>query len=209
VISGYKYQGNQRSELLRKSLTFTDLRNAQALLDQVASYENLQGPDFDTIEKKVKDGVLLVEGVKAIEENVAGLGGTFTFCELGNAVDLDGLLTGEHLPTFEQLGALLFHMATNEAVNPAAMFEKDGHGYLGESAAFHVWLIYQPNTAFLKSREAALTMAKAQDLARQRPGKRHLVFAPAKFVSQKLLDEALIPVEFAPLPWALYRAERA
>jgi adenine-specific DNA-methyltransferase len=34
------------------------------------------------------------------------------------------------------------------------------------------------------------------------------VFAPAKFVSQKLLDEAGVPVEFAPLPWALYRVER-
>lgn len=45
-------------------------------------------------------------------------------------------------------------------------------------------------------------------LAEAKPGKRHLVFAPAKFVSQKLLDDERIPVEFAPLPWALYRVER-
>lgn len=208
VINGYEFQGNQRTELMSKKLTFTDLKNAQSLLEQVASYENLQGQDFDSIDKKVKDGVLVVEGVKAITERVEGLGGAFTYCDLGQAVDLDGLLTGEHLPTFEQLGALLFHMATNEAINPAAMFVKDGHGYLGESSAFHVWLIYQPDLAFLKSRDAALTMAKAQALAQEKPGKRHLVFAPAKFVSQKLLDEAQVPVEFAPLPWALYRAEK-
>lgn len=208
VINGYEFQGNQRTELLSKKLTFTDLKNAQTLLEQVASYENLQGQDFDSIDKKVRDGVLLVEGVKAITERVEGLGGAFTYCDLGQAVDLDGLLTGEHLPTFEQLGALLFHMATNEAMNPAAMFVKDEHGYLGESSAFHVWLIYQPDLAFLKSRDAALTMAKAKALAQEKPGKRHLVFAPAKFVSQKLLDEAQVPVEFAPLPWALYRAEK-
>lgn len=208
VIKGYQFQGNQRTELLSKKLTFTDLRSAQGLLDQVASYENLQGQDFDSIDKKVKDGVLLVEGVKTIAERVEGLGGAFTFCDLGDAIDLDGLLSGKNLPSFEQLGAVLFHMATNEAVNPATMFVKDGHGYLGESTAFHVWLIYQPDLTFLKSRDAALTMAKAQALAKEKPGKRHLVFAPAKFVSQKLLGEGQVPVEFAPLPWALYRAER-
>ena len=208
VIDGYEFEGNQRTELLTKSLTFTDLRNAERLLEQVVTFENLQGHEFDRIEKKVKDGVLSVEGIKVISERVEGLGGSFTYCDLGEAVDLDRLLTGEHLPTFEQLGALLFHMATNEAVNPASMFVKDGHGYLGESTAFHVWLIYEPDLAFLKSRDAALTMAKAQALAQEKPGKRHLVFAPAKFVSQKLLDEAQVPVEFAPLPWALYRADR-
>ena len=71
-----------------------------------------------------------------------------------------------------------------------------------------MWLIYQPELAFLQSREAALTLSKARALADAKPGKRHLVFAPAKFVSQKLLDAERIPVEFAPLPWALYRVER-
>jgi len=69
-------------------------------------------------------------------------------------------------------------------------------------------LIYKPELNFLTSRDAALTMAKAKALAEEKPGKRHLVFASAKFVSQKLLDDAQVPVEFAPLPWALYRAER-
>jgi len=116
---------------------------------------------------------------------------------LGEAVDLERMLAGEALPSFEQLGALLFHMATNEAVNPSAMSEQNGHGYLGESANFHVWLIYKPELAFLKSKDAALTLAKAQAFAEAKPGKRHLVFAPAKFVSQKLLDEAKLPVEYA------------
>jgi len=34
------------------------------------------------------------------------------------------------------------------------------------------------------------------------------VFAPARFVSQKMLNEQNLPVEFAPLPFALYRIER-
>lgn len=210
VIEGYAFTGNQREELLKHSLTFTDLRRADRLLNQIASIDNLESHRFDRIEKKVRDGVLTVEGVKAVTDRAEGLGGHFTYCTLGAAVDIDKMLTGEHLPDFAQLGALLFHTATSEALDPATATAPDaqGLGYLGESAAFHVWLIYRPELAFLQSREAALTLAKARMLAEAKPGKRHLVFAPAKFVSQKLLDDERIPVEFAPLPWALYRVER-
>ncbi len=210
VIEGYDFQGNHRTELLKRSLTFTDLRRADNLLNDIAAIENLEGPQYDRVDKKVKDGVLLVEGVKQITERMEGLGGEFTYCTLGEAVDLDRMLTGEALPSFDQLGALLYHMATNEALEPAAVTfdEATGVGYLGESAQYHVWLIYKPELAFLKSREAALTMAKAQAFVTAKPGKQQLVFAPAKFVSQKLLGEAGLPVEYAPLPWALYRAER-
>ncbi len=195
---------------MQRSLTFTDLRNADRLLHDIAAIENLEGSQYDRLDKKVKDGVLLVEGVKQITERMAGLGGEFTYCTLGAAVDMDRMLTGEHLPSFDQLGALLYHMATNEAMQPAAMAldQATGVGYLGESAQYHVWLIYKPELQFLQSREAALTMAKAQDFVAAKPGKKQLVFAPAKFVSQRLLVAAGLAVEFAPLPWALYRAER-
>jgi adenine-specific DNA-methyltransferase len=214
IIQGYSFQGNQREELLRKPLTFTDVKNAanqNGLLAQIASIENLEEHRFDRIDKKIKDGVLTVEGVKAITERVEGLGGTFTYCTLGAAVEMDKLLTGQSLPDFAQLGALLFHTATQEAINPAGMTPPDeqGLGYLGESSTYHVWLIYRPELAFLQSREAALTLAKARALAEAKPDKRHLVFAPAKFVSQKLLEAERLPVDYAPLPWALYRVERA
>jgi adenine-specific DNA-methyltransferase len=209
VISGYAFQGKQREELFKKSLTFTDIKRSDRLLNQIASLENLENHRFDEIEKKVKDGVLLVEGVRTVTERTPGVGGSFTYCTLGEALDMDRMLTGESLPSFDDLGALLFHMATNEVKPVAGALETiDGCGYLGESATFHVWLIYQPELDFLKSREAALTLTRAKSLVEAKPGKRHLVFAPAKFVSQKLLDEARLPVEFAPLPWALYRVER-
>lgn len=208
VINGYDFTGTQRLELMRETITFTSLKKADKLLDQIASIDNLERHRFDSIDKKVKDGILTVEGVKLIAQRTDGLGGSFTYCTLGPAVDMDKLLTGETLPDFMALGSVLFHTATNEAFNPAVAFEKDGHGYLGESAIYHVWLIYKPELDFLKSREAALTLSKADALVKLKPGKRHLVFAPARFVSQKLLNEAGLAVEFAPLPFALYRVER-
>ncbi len=39
------------------------------------------------------------------------------------------------------------------------------------------------------------------------PEKLHLVFAPARYVSQSMLAEESVPVEFVPLPFALYRID--
>lgn len=157
----------------------------------------------------MKVGKLHVIGEKDVNGRVEGLGGAFTYCTLGEAIDLDRLLTGESLPPVAALGAALFHMATNAPFNPAALTSRDGHHYLGESAAMHVWLVYEPDLAFLKSKEAALTLAKARSLVEAKADKKHLVFAPARFVSQKMLDDARLPVEFAPLPFSLYRIERS
>ena len=51
-------------------------------------------------------------------------------------------------------------------------------------------------------------MTRARDFAASDPEKRHLVFAPARYVSQKMLAQEDIPVEFVPLPFALYRIDR-
>lgn len=204
VINGYNFTGTQREELLRKPLTFTDLKKADKLLDQIASIENLEAHRFDKIEKKMNEGELLVEGVKAIAERTEGLGGSFTFCTLGEPIDLDGILTGKNLPSYEAIGAWLFHTATGEALNAGGI--DMANWYLGESSAFHVWLIYKPELEFLKSREAALTLNFAETIAKAKQGKKHLVFAPAKYVPNKTLLP--LGVEYAPLPFSLYRLEK-
>lgn len=137
----------------------------------------------------------------------SGLGGTFTYCSLGDPVELDKILSGETLPPYAGLGAALFHMATNRALDPAAVREDDF--YLGSTEGQHVWLIYKPDLEWLKTPEAALTLSRAKAFAATDPDKRHLVFAPARYVSQKMLGEQNIPVEFVPLPFALYRIDRS
>ena len=152
----------------------------------------------------------VIKGVKNTkDENLEkGLGGEFTYCTLGEATDIDKLLTGKSLPSFEGLGTLLFHTATDEVMDPAKINETTG--YLGASADYHVWLIYKPDMNFLKSDKAALTLDRAKKIARAKRGKkRHLVFAPATFVSDKILnggnsDKPLL-VDYQPLPWSLYR----
>ena len=207
VIKGYRFRGKQRTELHRQKITWTTLRRSANVLDEVQKIENLQGHDYDAIAKTVKDGELIVTGEKTVAERVDGLGGSFTYCTLGDPIELDGLLTGKTLPSWEQLGAVLFNMATNRTANPAAA---DGADFcIGEADGQRVWLIYKPDLDWLKSPDAALTLSRAKEIAATASGTRHLVFAAARYVSQKILSEQRIPVEFVPLPFALYRIDRS
>jgi len=207
VIKGYEFEGTHKEELLRTSLSYSVIRRADDLVHEVDGIENLEAHRFDRITKEVKDKDLVVTGEKSIRGRTEGLGGYFTYCTLGAPFELDRVLRGEALPSFESLGAALFHMATNRAFDPAAMIEPEG--YLGRSEEHHVWLIYRDNLDWLKSPEAALTLERAKGFSAAKPDARHLVFAPSRFVSQRLLAEQNIPVEFVPLPFALYRIERA
>lgn len=137
----------------------------------------------------------------------SGLGGSFTYCTLGEPVELDRVLSGETLPPYDGLGSALFHMATSRALDASSMRSEDF--YVGATDGEHVWLIYRPDLDWLKSPEAALTLSRAKTFAAHDPTKRHLVFAPARYVSQKMLAEAGLTVEFVPLPFALYRIERS
>ncbi len=205
VIAGYEYKGIQREELFQSKLTFTSLRKSEKLLDQIHGIENLETARFDRVRKEIKDGKVVVTGEKDIKERAEGLTGSFAFCSLGDALDLDKILTGKQLPPFETIGAWLFHTATGESLVESAV--DIDNWFLGESKRYFVWLIYKPELEFLKSRDAALTLEVAESLAKLKTGKRHLVFGPSKFVPNKMLLP--LGVEFAPLPFVLYRLERA
>jgi len=70
------------------------------------------------------------------------------------------------LPDYASIGAWLFHTATGEPLDLKGI-RKD-QSYLGESAGYHVWLIYKPELDFLKSREASLTLSFAERIAGQK-----------------------------------------
>lgn len=212
VVNGYAFKGTQRDELLREPLTFSKLKNANSLLEKVRQIETLDVPKYDRIRSTVKDGTLIVMGERDCEETAPGLGGSFTYCTLGDAIDMDGLLTGDDLPAVEALAALLYHTATNQAFDVGAMVPApdigDGVHRLGSANGRQLWLFYKPDLDWLKSGDAALTLSNARAIAAAATGD-HLVFAPAKFVSRELLAAQRLPVEYAPLPYALYRVETA
>jgi adenine-specific DNA-methyltransferase len=212
VIKGYPFKGTKREELLREPLTFTKLRNAATLLERVQGIENLDAAKYDRITKTVTDGVLIVTGERDCEEHAPGLGGEFTFCALGPPLEMDRILDGSGLPAVDALAGLLWHTATAKTLEPGSMAAApeigEGVVKLGVHAERTYWLIYKSDREWLRSTEAALSLAKARAIAATAPGN-HLVFAPARFVSRELLVKERLNVDYAPLPFALYRLETA
>lgn len=208
VMNGYSYTGTVREELLRERLTFSELRRVPALLESIDALRRTREADFDRIRRDVDGSDVVVTGERSIEARADGIGGQFTYCALGPAVEFDALLMGVHLPSAAALGAVLYHMATSEPINPAAVRDDGWATCLGETSGQMVWLIYRPQLDWLKSRDAALTLSHARALKERYTDKRHLVFAPARFVTQKVLNEERLSVEFAPLPYALFRVDR-
>lgn len=212
VINGYNFTGTQREELLREPLTFSKLRNAGTLMEAVQRIETLDGPKFDRIKPTVKDGALIVTGERDVAEVTSGLGGSFTYCTLGDPIEMDAILSGAALPDTAAMAGLLWHTATATPLPPGAMADApeigEGVAKLGTFAGRTYWLFYRPDLDWLKSAEAALSLTKARAIGATAPGN-HLVFAPAKFVSRELLTRERIDVDYAPLPFALYRLETA
>ena len=221
AIHGYAWVGTQRETLLEQKITFTQLKKADALLAQVEAIKAREGfaegdladqgtageQRFHSIEAKVDDGVLRVEGVRKVSEFAPGLGGSFTYCTLGEPLSLEKMLSGENLPPWQALGEWLFHTATGGTLPPRPADAPEW--YLGRAQNQHVWLLYKPDLAWLKSPDAALTLSRAERLAAYgasadgSPRVGHLVFAPAKYLSNKQLRD--LGVDFAALPFALYR----
>ncbi|UWQ55003.1 site-specific DNA-methyltransferase [Leisingera caerulea] len=207
VISGYGFKGTQKTELLREKLTWKKLQNFTKIEEQVEKIENLHGHEYDVVRKAVKDGELIVTGEKKVDERAEGLGGEFTYCTLGAPIEMDKILTGETLPPFVDLATVLFHTATSVPGNPAQVDADEF--FMGEANGQMLWLVYKPELDWLKTPGSALSLSFARKIAKEHPKARHLVFAPANHTNPKMLAKEGLKVEFAPLPYALYRVEKA
>ena len=203
VANGYKFQGNQREELYSEKITWNNFsKKAVAILEKVESVERLEGAAFDNVKKEIKDGVLKVIGERTIEETAPGLGGSFTFCTLGDPINIESLLIGEGMPGYEALARYVFYTATGQSLDKLP--EANKTGFIAETDLFRVHLIYQPDKAWLRSNEAALNAERVEAISQENVrGKRAVVFAVAKFMSQKELTKQRI--EFCQLPYAVHR----
>lgn len=134
-----------------------------------------------------------------------GLGGSFSYFELGEEVQEGALLEESVLPTYEELARHLFFTATGEQLDPATVV-KEKH-YVGESARQVVWLWYEQDAEWLKHR--GFTVEDAIHLPEPPQGKRNVVFGPMKFMGDDILQD-VIPlrkkkIQFLQLPYEIYR----
>jgi adenine-specific DNA-methyltransferase len=146
----------------------------------------------------------VIKGVKDAKDDdlKKGLGGSFTFCELGEEINIENLLKSEKLPIYDELARYAFYTATGQTLDKV----KHGADFLvGETANYRVYVIYQPDTHFLRSQESALNMALAERISKalKESKKTALVFATHKFMGQKELSE--MGIVYCQLPYAIHR----
>jgi adenine-specific DNA-methyltransferase len=128
----------------------------------------------------------------------SGFGGTFSYFDLGPAIEMESILSGDSLPTYHDLARYVFYTATGEEFDESAVNEKKN--FIGESKQYLVYLFYDRDLEYLK--RTALTLDIAKKLGPYK-GKRRLVFAPTKYLDQDHLDE--LRIDFAQLPFEIYQ----
>ena len=204
AVAGYAFKGMQRVELLRETLTWNKLGKADALISKISQIEQMNVQ-------------ILIESAR-LSKVIRSLSRARQECRRGWMDSVERLLTARSANLSTSINflvasrclttrhwALAFPYSDRRGLLPGEAIEDTM--FLGESSAYYCWLVYKPDLAFLKSSEAALTLSLAERVAASKPkGKKHLVFAPAKYAP----NSRLLPlgVEYAPLPFALYRIEK-
>ena len=127
-----------------------------------------------------------------------GLGGTFSYFELGRPMRQESLLDGSNLPSWEKLASYIFFTATGQEFDPADTNRETG--FVGRTASHDVFLFYEPDVEKLKD------LALSLDMARHLPdgSRRKLVFAPTKYLDREFLYKYRI--DFQQLPFQIYEA---
>ncbi len=143
----------------------------------------------------------VIKGVKNAKDDSLkkGLGGGFSYFELGKAVEIKSILEQKFLPSYEELARYVFFTATGEQRNEKGMKKKTN--YIGESHHYEVYLPYAQEINKLK--KIALTLDRADKLPPSKNGKVRLVFALVRYINIDELDARRI--KFCQLPFEIYR----
>ncbi len=144
--------------------------------------------------RRVAKGVALAK-----DESVrTGLGGVFSYLELGAPLRKEALLDPANLPGYEKLAGYVFFTATGEEFDPEKV--RRDRWFIGRSRVYDVFLIYTDDVEELKN------LALTQNIARKLSGGKRpkLVFAPTKYLDQDMLHHYRI--RFQQLPFEIYES---
>ena len=132
-----------------------------------------------------------------------GLGGSFTSCTLGKPLEIEGMLTGDALPSYETLAAYLLYTTSGATHDARELGQKNGDGLFHSGDEVDYYLLYAPNLEYLRSKEAMLTLDRAERIrdASCGNGKKAIVYAAGKYISQR--DLTGMRITFCQLPHAL------
>ena len=129
-----------------------------------------------------------------------GLGGSFTYCTLGDPIDVEGMLTGKALPEYAELAAYLLNTATGLSANGRLQAQNDD-GLFYSNGDTDYYLLYRPDTEWLRTNEAILS--EEQALRIRDLGRNAVVFASDKYMSQRFMSN--MGITFCQIPYEIHR----
>jgi adenine-specific DNA-methyltransferase len=147
----------------------------------------------------------VIKGAKGSKNEAlkAGLGGSFTYCELGEPMDLERFFGGEgKAPAWDQVARYVAYTATGETLVPA----EGPDGLAGHAGTYRLHLLYKPEADWMRSNEAMLDLSTAEriaEAAKADGGKPTLVFAAGKLMGQRTLNG--LGITFCQLPYSVHR----
>ncbi len=220
AIFGKKVFDTPKStDLIKRLIKFAVMKDEALILDSFAGsgstgqavleYNQEEGTKHKFILIEMEDYVkeLTAERIRRVIKGVPnakskvlkdGLGGTFSYFELGEAIEFDKILSGENLPSYESLARYLFYIATGEEFKPEVVNVENN--FIGSTSKYDVFLFYKPDLDYLKS--TSLNIDKADQIASFKPNRNRIVFAPMKFLDEEYLEK--YKIRFAKLPYEIY-----
>ena len=134
-----------------------------------------------------------------------GMGSSFTYCTLGEPIDTEGLLTGEHLPEYPALAAYVLHTCSGISAGANALTSQDDDGLFYRNGQQDYYLLYRPDLEWLGSHDAMFNAEQAQRIAQrnQAEGRKAVVFAPGKYIGQRELTG--FGIIFCQLPYQIHQ----
>ena len=148
----------------------------------------------------------VINGVENAKDKTlqGGLGGSFTYCTLGDPIEIEAMLTGESLPSYSVLAAHLLFTAAGVSVGDEKIEQKNDDGLFYSDDKNDYYLHYQPELDYLSSEKAILTKKHAdriQDSSRQN-GRKAIVYAAGNYIGQRELTK--MGIAFCQLPYSLH-----
>ena len=133
-----------------------------------------------------------------------GLDGAFTYGRLGEPIEMEGMLTGEALPSYESLAAYLLYIASGVSIGPNALGPKNDDGLFHSGNGIDYYLLYKPDLEYLRSNDAILNLERAERIrdVNHQNAVRAIAYAPGKYIGQR--DLTGMGITFCQLPHALH-----
>ena len=133
-----------------------------------------------------------------------GLGGSFTYCNLGKPIEVETMLTGKALPSYSALAANLLYTTAGVSVGADTLEMENDNGLFHSDDENDYYLIYKPDLEYLRSNAAILNLERAERICNvsRENGRKAIVYAAGNYVGQRELTK--MGIIFCQLPDALH-----